>query len=131
MSEKEKMLSGEQYTPQDAELFYERTHAKILCKKFNNLAITDTETQKKILKKLFSKTGTLFQIEPNFFCDYGYNIEIGENFFANHNLVILDSAKVSIGNDVYIGPNCGIYTPCHPTDPTERISGVEFEDQLQ
>ena len=61
-----------------------------------------------------------------FWCDYGYNIELGENFYSNHNLVILDAAKVSIGNDVFIGPNCSIYTSGHPLNAVERNEGLEY-----
>ncbi|MBP3284244.1 MAG: sugar O-acetyltransferase [Clostridia bacterium] len=62
---------------------------------------------------------------PNFYCDYGFNIEIGENFYSNHNLVILDANKVKIGDYVQIGPNCGIYTSGHPLDSETRMK-LEF-----
>ena len=78
------------------------------------------------LKKLFNKTGNDFLIEQNFQCDYGYNIEIGENFYSNHNLVILDPAKVTFGNNVFIGPNCGFYTPEHPIKAEERNKMLEY-----
>ena len=61
-----------------------------------------------------------------FWCDYGYNITFGENFFANHNLVILDCAKVTFGNNVFIGPNCGFYTAGHPIDFEQRNRGLEY-----
>ena len=65
-------------------------------------------------------------IEPSFWCDYGYNIHLGKNFYANHNCVILDCAKVTFGDHVMVGPNCGFYTACHPIDPQQRREGVEF-----
>jgi len=126
MKEKEKMISGEIYNPADPELFYDRHNAKALCQKYNNLCPSDTEKKRAILKKLLGKTKEQCCIEPNFYCDYGYNIELGENFYSNHNLVILDCAKVKAGDNVFIGPNCGIYTACHPTNSTERIKGIEF-----
>ena len=67
-----------------------------------------------------------FIIEPSFWCDYGYNIELGENFYSNHNLVILDPAKVTFGDNVFIGPNCGFYTAGHPLNIEERNKGLEY-----
>ena len=82
--------------------------------------------KQEILKKIIGKTGENFIIEPSFWCDYGYNIEIGENFYSNHNLVILDPAKVIFGDNVFIGPNCGFYTAGHPLNPLERNKGLEY-----
>ena len=70
-------------------------------------------------------------IEPNFYCDYGYNIEIGENFYSNHNLVILDPAKVIFGDNVFIGPNCGFYTASHPLEAEERNKGIEMAKPIK
>lgn len=126
MSEKEKMIAGEIYNPADAQLYYERIKVKTLCQKYNQLIPSDTENRKKLLREIFGKVCTHAHVEPNFFCDYGYNIEVGEHFYSNHNLVILDCAKVKMGDNVWIGPNCGFYTACHPTDSSERISGIEW-----
>ena len=126
MNEKEKMIAGLIYNPSDSELFYDRMNAKTICQKYNQISPKELETRKNIIKKLFGKTGEHIYIEPNFFCDYGYNIEAGEHFYANHNLVILDCAKVKFGSHVMIGPNCGFYTAAHPIDPVERAKGIEF-----
>lgn len=75
---------------------------------------------------MLGKTGKKYWIEPPFQCDYGYNIEIGENFYSNHNLIILDPAKVTFGDNVFIGPNCGFYTPEHPIDAQTRNLGLEY-----
>lgn len=120
MSEKEKMISGVLYNPNSEELFNDRIRAKNLCREYNNTL------QPALIKELFGKTEERFQIEPSFFCDYGYNIEIGENFYSNHNLVILDCAKVIFGENVFIGPNCGFYTAEHPIQAEERNKGLEF-----
>lgn len=120
MSEKEKMLSGVLYNAGESSLVEERRLAKQLCRDYN------TTLNQDIIRKLFGKTGQNFQIEPYFWCDYGYNIEIGENFYSNHNLVILDCAKVTFGENVFIGPNCGFYTAEHPLDVETRISGLEY-----
>ena len=79
-----------------------------------------------LLKRLLGKTGENLIIEPPFACDYGYNIEVGENFYANVNLVILDGAKVRIGDNAFIAPNVGIYTAGHPLDASDRNKGLEY-----
>ena len=126
MSEKEKMLNGEYYKPmEDKQLSSDRDRVKELCRKYNSLAYTDIENRDKIIKQILGKTGKTILIEPNFFCDYGYNIEVGENFYMNHNCVVLDCAKVTFGDNVFIGPNCSFYTPIHTLKAEERNSGIE------
>ena len=122
MTEKEKMLAGELYDSSDKQLVDELIKAKKLCNQYNNLDVKDIEKRNEIIKELFLKTGNEFMIMPNFYCDYGFNIEIGENFYANHNLVILDANKVTFGNNVQIGPNSGFYTSGHPIDKETRRS---------
>jgi len=127
MNEKEKMQNGLLYDANyDNSLKKERTKCKKLCQKYNNIPYDDFKKREKIIKKLLGKTKENFLIEPNFYCDYGYNIEIGENFYSNHNLVILDPAKVIFGDNVFIGPNCGFYTAGHPIDYKERNKGLEY-----
>ncbi len=126
MNEKEKMINGKLYNPQDSELVSERNNAKLICHQYNNIFPEKFDDRRKLIIKIFNKTGENFLIEPNFFCDYGYNIEIGENFYSNHNLVILDPAKVKFGDNVLIGPNCGFYTAEHPLDASIRNTGLEF-----
>ena len=126
MTEKEKMLAGLIYNAaEDKELEQERFYIKDLCFEFNNTKPRDREKQKELIKKMFGKTGENFVIEAPLYCDYGYNIEIGENFFANHDTTILDCAKVKFGDNVFIGPNCGFYTPNHPLDVETRNKGLE------
>ena len=126
MSEQENMISGQLYNSTDEKLSEQRIKAKKLCRKYNNLEPDNYEERKSILKKLLGKTKENFWIEPNFWCDYGYNIEIGENFYSNHNLVILDPAKVTFGDNVFIAPNCGFYTAGHPIDAELRNQLLEF-----
>lgn len=123
MTEKEKMLARLPYFAGDAQLRNDKLLAQSLWHKFNHLPPLKGDKRKEIIKKLFGKTGERFKIEPDFKCDYGYNIEIGERFFSNYNLVILDNAKVTFGNDVLIGPNCGFYAVDHPINPTARAKG--------
>lgn len=124
MNEKQKMLSGELYNAADKELTEERLKCKSLCRQYNQL--DKLEERSNLMKQILGKTGENFWIEPDFWCDYGYNIEIGENFYINHNCVILDPAKVTFGDNVFIGPNCGFYTAGHPLDFETRNSGLEF-----
>lgn len=127
MSEKEKMLNGELYMPDNDETLYnERIKCKTLCHKYNNLSPDKIEERKELIKQIIGKMQNKYWIEQPFYCDYGYNIELGENFYSNHNLVILDCAKVKIGNNVAIGPNCGIYTAEHPLDSETRNKGLEY-----
>ena len=127
MREKEKMIAGLAHNPiEDKELVKERKYCKNLCFEYNNTKPDKTAKRTKILKKLLGKTGKNILMEQPFHCDYGYNIEVGENFYSNHNLVILDPAKVTIGDNVFIGPNCGFYTPEHPLDAENRIKGFEY-----
>lgn len=125
-SEKEKMLSGELYKSFDAELLAERQRAKEIVFRYNSLQPSMIEERNELLKSLFGSVKGNFFIEPSFRCDYGCNIEIGENFYANYNLVILDCAKVTIGDNVLIGPNVGIYTAGHPLHFELRNEEWEF-----
>ena len=132
MNEEEKMLTGQIYNANyDKELFKKRILAKDLCQKFNNCEITKIEEKKKILEKLFQKEINIMGIEPNFYCDYGFNIYLGKNFYSNHNLVILDANKVEFGDNVFIGPNCGFYTSGHPLDYETRNKGLEYAKPIK
>ena len=127
MSEKEKMLAGEIYDANyDKELIEDRYKAKNLCHEFNNLKPSDIEAREKIIKKLFGKTGQQILIEQNFWCDYGYNIFLGNNFFANFDCVMLDVCPIRIGDNCMLAPGVHIYTATHPIDPVARNSGAEL-----
>lgn len=125
MTEKEKQQAGELYNASDRELFNERIKAKKLCAEYNAVECNDFQKRERILDRLVALRGENTVIEPNFFCDYGYNIVIGDNFYANHNLVILDCADIEFGNNVFIGPNCGFYAAEHPIDANLRNQGLE------
>lgn len=132
MNEKEKMLNGMLYDANyDKALIKEREKCKILCAKYNNSSYENASSRREILKNILGKTKENFIIEPVFWCDYGYNIELGENFYSNHNLVILDPAKVTFGDNVFIGPNCGFYTAGHPLNPDERNKGLEYAKPIK
>jgi maltose O-acetyltransferase len=124
-SEREKMLAGDYYNANDKELVRERDYTKKLTFEFNQTNPDMKEKRREILKQLIMAKGS-FNIEAPFQCDYGYNIEVGENFYANHGCIILDVNKVQIGDNVLFGPNVQIYTAGHPIEPMERLSGEEF-----
>lgn len=127
MTEKEKMRAQMLYDANyDQALLEERDKAKDLCHQYNQLRPSDRASQREVLKKLLGKTGENFILTAPFWCDYGYNIELGENFYANHNLVILDGAKVTFGDNVFIGPDCGFHTAGHPIDFERRNRGLEY-----
>ena len=127
MTEKEKMQQQMLYDANyDTELIRERQIAKDLCFQFNQLRPSDETNQQQILSQLLGKKSDNCCILAPFWCDYGYNIEVGKNFFANHNTVILDGAKVTFGDNVFIAPNCGFYTAGHPIDADRRNQGLEY-----
>lgn len=126
MNEKEKMLNGLLYYSSDEKLVSERRRARELIYKFNHISPYQSDERKRIIKRLFGQVGNNFSIGDGFKCDYGYNIFVGENFYANYNCVILDCAKVDIGDNVFIAPNVGIYTAGHPLDVERRNSGLEY-----
>ena len=125
-SEKEKMLAGEYYKSFTPELFEMRQAAKDLLHEFNNLPPRAVDERNSIIRNLLRKTGEKFFIEPPFRCDYGCFISIGENFYSNFNLVVLDCAEVTIGDDVMIGPNVALYAATHPVDAKVRNEGWEY-----
>jgi maltose O-acetyltransferase len=122
-SEKRKMLTGSLYRGSDSELVEDRARALAMLRAFN--ASDDAAARAAMLARLFGRLGAGAMINPSFACDYGYNIVIGRNFFANYNCVFLDCAPIVIGDDVQIGPAVQIYTAQHPTDPVARRSGLE------
>ena len=127
MTEKEKMQRQMLYDANyDEDLIRERASAKDLCYEYNQLRPSDTEGRTKLMKKLLGKTKGAFEIVAPFWCDYGYNIEVGENFFANYNLTVLDVGPVRIGDNAQIAPNVSIYTAGHPVHPDSRNSGYEY-----
>lgn len=125
-TEKEKMIQGEMYVPADPVLVQEREHARILTRKLNETVEIKYEERRLIVKELFGSTGDNIHIESSFRCDYGSNIHVGENFYANFDCVILDVCPVTIGKNCMLAPGVHIYTATHPLDPIERASGTEF-----
>lgn len=127
MTEKEKAKKGLLYDANyDPQLQKERYQCADLCYEYNQLRPSLLEEKNKLMHQLLGKIHGSFVINQPFFCDYGYNIEIGDGFFSNYNCIILDCAKVTFGKNVFIAPNCGFYTAGHPLDAEQRNQGLEF-----
>ena len=126
MTEKEKAAEGLLYDANnDPQLQREMLDAHCRVAEYNAVPFTDAGKRDKLLRSLINAGSNCTVLSP-FFCDYGYNITVGDNFFANVNLVVLDGAKVTIGNNVFIAPNVGIYTAGHPLDVARRNAGLEY-----
>lgn len=124
LTEKQKMLCGMEYFPSNKTLQKERYLAKILCHEFNQLGPKEGKKARQLMRDLFGKSDNLW-IEPPFYCDYGYNLSAGKNFYANHGTIILDAAPVVFGDDVLLAPGVLISTATHPLDPISRKKGLE------
>ncbi|MEK5036719.1 maltose acetyltransferase domain-containing protein [Sporosarcina sp. FSL K6-3457] len=125
-TEKEKMLAGELYLAADSELVKGRENARRLTRVFNETLETELSERTVLLNELFGSVGKNIYIEPTLRCDYGFNIHVGENFYANFDSVFLDVCEIRIGDNCMMAPGVHIYTATHPLDPTERSSGAEY-----
>ena len=125
-TEKGKMLAGELYNPGDKELIAERHQARIKFRIINQISNDDIKLTNNLFRELFGKTGKGLYIEPPFYCEYGYNISVGNQVFMNYNCCILDNMEVNIGDRVMFAPNVQLYTATHPLDAKTRASWLEF-----
>ena len=131
MTEKEKMLSGMVYSAIDDQLLRELNEVKEIIHEYNALKPSQTLRRFQILKDLLGHVADdEIIVNQPFYCDYGKQIRVGKRFFANFNLTILDEARVTIGDDCFIGPNVSIYTACHSTDPVERNTRREWAEPV-
>lgn len=133
MTEKEKMIAGKVYNCLDEELSTALRKAKQLCHKYNDIFFEDETAAKKIIDELLQAEHNdgYCVFTPSFWCDYGFNVKVGKNFYSNHNLVILDCAEVRFGDNVFIGPNCGFYTAIHPIDAEQRKMEIEWAKPIK
>lgn len=131
MTEKEKMLAGVTYSAIDAQLLDELNAVKEVIHDYNMMRPSDNAGRLKLLKSLLGHIADdEIIINQPFYCDYGKQISVGKRFFANFNFTVLDEAKVTIGDDCFIGPNVSIYTACHSTDPVERNTRREWAEPV-
>ncbi|WP_113674276.1 sugar O-acetyltransferase [Vallitalea guaymasensis] len=126
MTQKERMLAELPYKAWLDGLKEERMENKKKIYSYNNLSPDKTEEMKSTIKSILGKSGENVFIEQPFRCDYGKNIEVGENFFANYNCIMLDVGKIIIGKNVMFAPNVAVYTAGHPIHPDSRNSGYEY-----
>ncbi|WP_037318817.1 sugar O-acetyltransferase [Salegentibacter sp. Hel_I_6] len=126
MTEKEKMLSGQLYLGEEKEIAKDRYNARLIFQKANKLGEEKADERIKLFYSLFEKAGKDLWIEPPFYCDYGYNIKMGDQVFMNFNCCILDVVEVNIGNNVFLAPNVHIYTATHPLDAKTRDTLLEY-----
>lgn len=126
MNQKERMLAGLPYKAWQDGLTEERRQCHMKIYDYNQTRPDDREKMTERIKEILGKTGKELWVETPFYCDYGSNIEVGENFYSNYNCTILDVAKVTIGKNVMFAPNVSIYTAGHPIHPDSRNSGYEY-----
>lgn len=124
-TEKEKMLAGELYDPHDDELVADRERARDLCQALNATRESDRQTRRRLLEELLGKGADSVWLQPPFYCDYGYNLLLGENVYFNFNCVVLDVCPVRIGDFTLLGPAVQIYSATHPLNAARR-RGREF-----
>ena len=126
-TEKMKAHAGKLYDANyDPELLAERAACAELLFDYHQLRPSQEAERRSLLRRLFGRVGENATVVPPFHCDYGYNIEVGANFFLNAGCVILDGAKVSFGDNVFVAPHCGFYTAGHPLDVARRNQGLEY-----
>jgi len=124
-TETERMLAGEFYDPSAPELVADRERAQDLARRYSATTEAEGERREALLRELFGAVGDDPDVEPPFRCDYGYNVAVGDGFFANYGCVFLDTNPVSFGDRCLLGPGVHVYTPTHPIDPEERATGRE------
>lgn len=121
--QREFILTGQMYNDLTPELIKARENTVILTNEYNSTFGQPPEIREKVLKRLLKSIGKGVHFEPNFRCEFGYNITIGNNFYANFDCIMLDGAEITIGDNVLFGPRVGIYTSNHAIDFQERING--------
>mgnify|MGYP000892722142 FL=1 len=130
MTELEKMLAGELYMANDPVLMHMRNKARALFTEYNQTLNEQVLERGLLLKSLLGSTGQNIDIQPPFFCDYGQHIRLGKNVFINFNCTLLDCAQVTMGDNVFIGPNVSFYGAYHPLKAAERIKGPELASPI-
>ncbi|MCR3906967.1 MAG: sugar O-acetyltransferase [Tenericutes bacterium] len=126
MTEKEKMLSGKLYLASDEELIQMRQNARSILDVFNSTMFNETKKRRDLTYQLFGRVGENVKVNKPFYCDYGVNIFVGDNFYANYDCMIIDVGEVRIGDNVFFGPRVNIYTAGHPIDKDVRNTQLEY-----
>lgn len=124
------IITGAMYNDLTKELIEAREKAVLLTNEYNNSFGNKSEERENILKQLLKSIGNGVHFEPTFRCEFGYNISIGNNFYANFDCVMLDGGGIEIGDNVLFGPRVGIYTSNHATDAQERANGACYAKKV-
>ncbi|WP_280586710.1 sugar O-acetyltransferase [Halorubrum sp. Boch-26] len=124
-TETERMVAGEPYDPTDPDLVADRERARDLTRRYNATSGAERERRTGLLRELFDAVGEDPVVQPSLRCDYGYNVAVGDGFFANYGCVFLDATPVSFGDRCMLGPGVHVYAVTHPIDPDERATGRE------
>lgn len=130
MTEWDKMQAHQIYDDFDADLFDLRVQAKKLFKEFNRTEDDEVEKRQEIMRKLFKKVGERVFMEPNFTCEFGKNITLGNDLYINFGCTLLDCGQITIGNNTLLGPNVSMYSANHPLDAQERIEGALIPEPI-
>lgn len=125
MTELQKCNNGLWYHTESTGLGVKHLAASDLCAKFNRTRPSNIKKRQRLLRKILGKVGIDCYIEPSLQCSYGFNLEVGDHFFANSNCFFMDDAKITFGDHVFIGPNCAFYTAQHPIHPVQRNRKIE------
>ncbi len=126
MTEKEKQKNCEEFWNRDEEISNAKLRARQLSQKLNSIPVDDVAEINRLVSELFAECGKDLVMKPPFYCDFGYNIFAGESVLINYNCVFLDAAPITIGDNCFIGPMCGLYTVNHPLDPERRNEGYVY-----
>lgn len=130
MTETQKRHAGLLYNAYDPQIRADYQKSREVCFRYNQIPPSREAERVALLKDFLAKTGERLTIEPPFYCDFGFNVEVGEDFYANYNLVILSGARVTFGDHVFLGPNCSFYPPEHPLDAKTRNAGMEYAFEI-
>lgn len=130
MDEKQRMLAGKLYQPGLDGLREEIVESQLFMHRYNQLSIGDQDKKRAILEELLGRVGESVVFRPPFYIDFGSNITVGDCFFANYNCTILDTAPITIGDDVMFGPNVSLNAPNHPIHPSARQTGLEYSQPI-
>ena len=124
------MLAGEPYDPTDPTLVDDRERARDLTRQINDADPNDADRRRELLDELFGSIGEDVAVQPPFRCDYGYNVHVGDDFFANYDCVFLDACRIEFGDECMLAPGVHVYTATHSIDPVERTSGTEYGEPV-
>ncbi|MFQ9922252.1 MAG: sugar O-acetyltransferase [Beduini sp.] len=126
VNNKERLLAGKLYRSEGEEIGQMKQHGRRLSYLFNQTTPDENEKREQLIRELFGSAGTGLYVKPPFYCSHGSNISVGDDCFINFDCIFLDLNRITLGNNVMIGPRVSIYTASHPIDKEVRKSGLEY-----